>query len=81
MGVITDGDLRRALERGVDIMAISAGEMMTRNPTRITAAELAAGALKMMEDHAITSLFVVCENRLKPVGIIHLHDLLKAGLA
>jgi arabinose-5-phosphate isomerase len=80
-GIITDGDLRRALERGVDIMSISAGELMTRNPKRIVASELAAKALNVMEDFAITSLFVVKDDRVTPIGIIHLHDLLKAGLA
>jgi len=81
-GVITDGDLRRALEKGVDIMNVVAGSLMIRNPKRITASELAAKALQRMEQHAITSLFVFeNENDEKPVGIIHLHDLLKAGLA
>jgi len=80
LGIITDGDLRRALERGVDILSVSAGTMMTRNPKRIAATELAAAALKMMEDFAITSLFVV-DGQGRPVGVIHLHDLLKAGLA
>ena len=81
VGVITDGDLRRALERGIDIMSVSAGEMMSKNPKRIISSELAAKALNMMEEFAITSLFVVGEDRVSPVGIVHLHDLLKAGLA
>ena len=81
-GVITDGDLRRALEKGVDIINMSAGSLMIRNPKRIAASELAAKALQRMEQHAITSLFVFNdESDDKPVGIIHLHDLLKAGLA
>jgi len=81
VGVITDGDLRRALERGIDIMSVSAGEMMSKNPKRIISSELAAKALNLMEEFAITSLFVVGEDRVSPVGIVHLHDLLKAGLA
>jgi len=81
VGIITDGDLRRALERGVDIMSASAGAMMTRNPKRITKSELAAKALNVMEEFAITSLFVVGVDHGLPVGVIHLHDLLKAGLA
>jgi arabinose-5-phosphate isomerase len=81
VGIITDGDLRRALERGVDIMSVSAGEMMSKNPKRILQTELAAKALNIMEEYAITSLFVVGEERGTPVGIVHLHDLLKAGLA
>jgi arabinose-5-phosphate isomerase len=82
VGVITDGDLRRALEKGIDIINMAAGELMVRNPKRIESAELAAKALQRMEQYAITSLFVF-ENTSgeKPVGIIHLHDLLKAGLA
>jgi arabinose-5-phosphate isomerase len=81
-GVITDGDLRRALEKGVDIINMEAGLLMVRNPKRIVSSELAAKALQRMELYSITSLFVF-ENDCgeKPVGIIHLHDLLKAGLA
>ncbi len=81
VGIITDGDLRRALERGVDIMSASAGSMMKKNPKRIQKTELAAKALNIMEESAITSLFVIGEEQGVPVGIIHLHDLLKAGLA
>ncbi len=82
VGVITDGDLRRALEKGVDIINMAAGELMVRNPKRIEAGELAAKALQRMEQFAITSLFVFeSMTDEKPVGIIHLHDLLKAGLA
>ncbi len=81
-GVITDGDLRRALEKGIDILNTTAGELMTRNPKRITSFELAAKAMQRMEEHSITSLFVFSgDDAEKPVGIIHLHDLLKAGLA
>jgi arabinose-5-phosphate isomerase len=82
VGVITDGDLRRALELGRDILNAAAGELMKRNPKRIRQDELAAKALQQMEEFAITSLFVfVDETATAPVGVIHLHDLLKAGLA
>lgn len=82
LGVITDGDLRRHLEKGVDIINMAAGALMIGNPKRITASDLAAKALQRMEQYAITSLFVFeNESDAKPVGIIHLHDLLKAGLA
>lgn len=82
VGVITDGDLRRALERGADILNATAGALMTGNPKRISAGDLAARALQRMEEHSITSLFVFTgDHAYKPVGIIHLHDLLKAGLA
>lgn len=81
-GVITDGDLRRALEKGADILNATAGQLMSRNPKRITAEDLAAKALQRMEEHSITSLFVFSDSSAdQPVGIIHLHDLLKAGLA
>lgn len=82
LGVITDGDLRRALERGCDIFSATAGDLMTKNPKRIKRAEMAAWALKMMEEFSITSLFVFDNDSDRtPVGVIHLHDLLKAGLA
>jgi len=74
--------LRRALERGVDILNTTAGELMTRNPKRIMSSELAAKALQLMEEYAITSLFAFEDDmKPEPTGIIHLHDLLKAGLA
>jgi arabinose-5-phosphate isomerase len=81
-GVITDGDLRRALEKGTDFLDRPASELMIRNPKRILRYELAAKGLQKMEQHAITSLFVFeDENSKDPVGILHLHDLLKAGIA
>ncbi|HLO26876.1 MAG TPA: KpsF/GutQ family sugar-phosphate isomerase [Geobacteraceae bacterium] len=81
-GIITDGDLRRALEKGADILDRTAGGLMTRNPKRIRRDELAASALQRMEEYSITTLFVFDdEGGDRPVGVIHLHDLLKAGLA
>lgn len=79
VGVITDGDLRRGLERRGDILALTAGDLMTRNPKVVEADTLGAKAVAVMEAHAITSLFIVDEDGL-PAGIIHLHDLLKAGV-
>jgi len=82
VGVITDGDLRRALEQGCDIINQPAGALMQKNPKRIRKDELAARALQQMEQYSITSLFVFEEgDSARPVGIIHLHDLLKAGIA
>ena len=74
-GVISDGDLRRLLEkRGKDVLDLMAGEAMTRNPKTIGPAEFAASALAMMEEKKITSLMVVdASSRL--LGILHLHDL------
>jgi len=82
VGVITDGDLRRALEKGIEFLERPAAELMNRTPKRILAADLAARALQQMEKYSITSLFVFeDENATRPVGIVHLHDLLKAGIA
>jgi arabinose-5-phosphate isomerase len=81
-GVITDGDLRRSLEKGFDILNQRASEIMKRGPLRIKRSELAAAALKTMEQRAITSLFVFEDDQSTvPCGIIHLHDILKAGIA
>jgi arabinose-5-phosphate isomerase len=75
LGVISDGDLRRLLQkRGKDVMDLSAGECMTKNPKTIAAQEFAASALAMMEEKKITSLAVV-DSRGKLEGIVHLHDL------
>ena len=80
LGVITDGDLRRALERLDDVRAAQAADIMTTNPKTIGASVLAAQALAMMERYSITSLFILEETGRRPAGIIHLHDLLKAGV-
>jgi arabinose-5-phosphate isomerase len=81
MGVITDGDLRRALEKFDDLLGRQASEVMTRNPKWIEKDALAAKAVQRMEEYSITSLFVFNSVGDKvPVGIIHLHDLLKAGV-
>jgi arabinose-5-phosphate isomerase len=81
VGVITDGDLRRALERHPDLLERRAAEAMTKNPKGIEADTLAAQAVQRMEEHAITSLFVFDKAGDKiPQGIIHLHDLLRAGV-
>ncbi len=77
-GAITDGDLRRAMEKGLDVLNKKASEIMTRNPKKVDTDALAAEALQKMEQHSITSLFVVDGE--KVAGIVHLHDLLKAGV-
>jgi arabinose-5-phosphate isomerase len=75
VGVISDGDLRRLLEqRGKDVLDLTAGECMTRNPRTIAGHEFAATALALMEEKKITSLAVVDGNG-KLEGIVHLHDL------
>ena len=81
VGVITDGDLRRALEKFNDLFQRETREVMTRNPKWIEKDALAAKAVQRMEEYSITSLFVFNQAGDKvPVGIIHLHDLLKAGV-
>lgn len=79
-GIITDGDLRRAIDRYDDsLLAKKAGEVMTARPKVVRRDALAAYALKKMEEFSITSLFVVDdEEDVRPVGIIHIHDLLRA---
>ena len=77
IGLITDGDLRRHMETG--LLAKTAGEVMTRDPKVIPPRRLAAEALWVMSTRRITSLFAV-EDGL-PVGILHLHDCLRAGIA
>ncbi len=81
VGIITDGDVRRAMARGTDIFTVTANQVMTPSPKRIAPTDLAAAALRSMEANAITSL-LVC-NPTDPqrlVGILHIHDLLKAGV-
>jgi arabinose-5-phosphate isomerase len=81
VGVITDGDLRRALEHHPDLLKARTTEIMTLNPKRIRAQALATEALRLMEEHAITSLFVITEPESPfPAGIVHLHDLLREGV-
>jgi arabinose-5-phosphate isomerase len=81
-GVVTDGDLRRAIERYENVLSKSASDVMTKNPKMIKKDALAAYALKKMEEFSITSLFVIEKEGVKqPAGIIHIHDLLKAKIA
>ncbi len=81
LGVITDGDLRRGIEKwGKGVFDMKAGEVMTRNPKTISPDELAAKALSVMEVHSITAL-VVPDDKGKAEGVIHLHDILKQGIA
>jgi arabinose-5-phosphate isomerase len=78
-GVFTDGDLRRTLDRAVDIHATPIGEVMTRNPMTIRPGLLAAEALQMMDSKKINGLIVVNEQN-EPVGALNMHDLLRAGV-
>jgi arabinose-5-phosphate isomerase len=79
-GIITDGDLRRGLERwGERFFSLKAEDVMTRNPKTIDKETLAMKALSIMEKHSITSLIII-DSDSKVEGVIHLHDILKAGL-
>ncbi|MEM9332745.1 MAG: KpsF/GutQ family sugar-phosphate isomerase [Pseudomonadota bacterium] len=76
-GIITDGDLRRHINRNMLEMTIS--EVMTKDPKTIGSDALATTAVAILNEHAITALFVV-DNQ-KPVGLVHMHDLLRIGVA
>jgi arabinose-5-phosphate isomerase len=82
VGIITDGDLRRHMS--ADLLARTAGEIMTHRPKTIRPDALAGEALRLMNEKSITALFVVPDSGPdagKPVGIVHLHDCLRAGVA
>lgn len=80
VGIITDGDLRRILEKTTDLTGYTARALMTKNPKTIGPDLLAAVALQEMEAHSITQLVVVDAGH-RPIGVVHLHDLVKAGIA
>jgi arabinose-5-phosphate isomerase len=79
LGIFTDGDLRRAFERGIDLKQALIGEVMIQTVNTIHPEALAVDALNQMETAAITVLPILDKRRL--VGILHMHDLLKAGIA
>ena len=78
-GIVTDGDLRRLLQKTSDISGITAADAMTRNPKTVRAGSLAVVVLQEMESYKITQIVVV-DDRQHPVGVVHLHDLVNAGL-
>lgn len=79
VGVITDGDLRRILQREGHLLDLEAGHVMSLQPQTIRGDVLAADAVRLMQNLQITNLFVIDENHL-PQGVIHIHDCLKAGI-
>jgi arabinose-5-phosphate isomerase len=79
VGIFTDGDLRRLVERTEEIFKFKAKEVMSRDPKTIQAEELAAKALNVMESYNITCL-IITNGKNQPTGIVHLHDLLKSGV-
>ena len=76
IGILTDGDLRRHMSN--NLMTARVGEIMTRKPKTIKPGAMASAALEMLNSSRITALFVV--DRAKPVGIVHVHDLLRMGV-
>lgn len=79
-GVLTDGDIRRTLIKYPNIRPLLAKDVMSPNPKYISQKDYGASALNLMEKYSITALAVLDENG-KPIGTVHIHDLLKAGVA
>lgn len=78
-GVITDGDLRRLLEKTMDVKNLVATDIMSKNPKVTNKDFLASFALQTMENYKITSI-IVADKKKKPIGIVHMHDLINLGL-
>jgi arabinose-5-phosphate isomerase len=79
LGIITDGDLRRLLEKTLDIKNLIAKDIMTVNPKVMKPNMLASFALQQMENYKITTLIITNDDE-EPIGIVHLHDLINLGL-
>ena len=80
-GILTDGDIRRALlKHNGNLVNLFAKDVMTVNPKTVTGENFAAKALHLMEKYSITALAVI-DDKNKPIGVLHIHDLLKAGVA
>ena len=79
LGVFTDGDLRRALDGGIDLRTTPIRSVMTPNGVTVTPDTLAAECLNVLESRKITSLVVV-DGEQRQVGVLHLHDLLRASV-
>ena len=77
--MFTDGDLRRVLDRAIDIHATTIGAVMTHGAKSIHPGTLAAEALKIMEEHKINGLLVLDDNE-QLIGALNMHDLLRAGV-
>lgn len=79
LGIYTDGDLRRTLQKGVDIRALSARDVMKQNPHTIQAERLASEAVKYMQDHKVNGLLVI-DTEAHLIGALNMHDLFQAGV-
>ncbi|HBG53182.1 MAG TPA: D-arabinose 5-phosphate isomerase, partial [Rikenellaceae bacterium] len=78
LGIITDGDVRRMVEKNSSLEAMCASDIMTKNPKTIQSRELAVNAYRMMETSKITQLIVLQDNRY--VGMVHIHDIIREGI-
>jgi arabinose-5-phosphate isomerase len=78
-GIFTDGDLRRVVQTGGNFLALTAGEVMTANPKTVTPDTMARECLDILETFRITQL-LVCDRDRKPLGIVHIHDLITLGI-
>ena len=76
IGIVTDGDLRRHMDE--KLLVQKARDVMSKEPRTLPPDRLAASALRMMNERSITSIFVVEDAT--PIGIVHIHDLLRAGI-
>lgn len=79
-GILTDGDIRRTIIKNEKIENLIVKDVMTKSPKTLTGEELAAQALKIMEDNSITSIIINSKEG-KPIGLLHIHNLLRAGVA
>ena len=79
LGVFTDGDLRRVIDQKVELDSATMSQVMSRHPKTVSAETLAAQALRIMEDNKITAL-VVQDDQQHPIGLLHMHDILRAGV-
>jgi len=78
-GIFTDGDLRRLVQSGKEFLSLNAGEVMTPDPKTVTTATMAKECLDILETWRITQL-LVCDHENRPVGMVHIHDLITLGL-
>jgi arabinose-5-phosphate isomerase len=80
LGIITDGDLRRQMERTADVLTLTASDVMTRGPVTIGRATLAVEALNIMEQRKITSIVVLEDGSQQVAGVVQIHDLWRTGM-
>ncbi len=79
IGIYTDGDLRRTLEKNADLRGVTIADVMTRNPRTIVADKLAAEAAQIMQQRKITCV-LIADERKRLLGALHMHDLMRAGV-